>query len=194
MPLLNDHRSTRKRGFTLTEIVVTMAIIGILGGLTAYAFGSMRGRRSAHDAARAIVGEIHKARMRVLSGRLGDGTLAGPGVPGGGSTIFNASLSGTTESYQHSGVRIENDQTLIFFGDIDTVWDGDEYRLSVLDLGDEYPDGDVRVTAPPVGAEIRFRRNSTRLTGSPGTIVVTDRETGLSTTITVSIAGVPRIL
>lgn len=183
--------SLRRRGFTLVEIAITIAIVVIIGSLTAFAFGSLSSRRSLHDACREIINQIHNTRMRGLAGRLGAGG-GGFGGPAPGGTL-NASLDGNTTSYQQTGVRIVDNNTLLFFGDINRTRDGNEVAVTTLNLDEEYPNAELTMTAPPVGSEIRFNRNATRDQGSAGAITVVNQANGKALTITISLAGVPRI-
>ncbi|MEO1231434.1 MAG: type II secretion system protein [Myxococcota bacterium] len=184
-------QSSRRRAFTLVEISIVVTVIGIMASLTVYAFGAVRSRRALQDAARTVVAELHKTRVIGLSGRLGDSAAPTVGGPPANST-FNASLDGSTQSYQQTGLRVQDDHTFVFFGDVDTVSNGNEYQLAVVDLEDGHPDGQLRIQAPPVSTEIRFARNTTRV-GNVGTITLVNQSNNQQKNITISLTGVPRI-
>lgn len=184
-------QSSRRRAFTLVEISIVVTIIGLMAGLTVYAFGAVRSRRSLQDAARTVVAELHKVRVVGLSGRLGDNSapvVGGPPPP----TTLNASLDGSTRSYRNTGLRVQDNHTFVFFGDVDEASNGNEYQLAVVDLEDAYPEGKLQITAPPVGDEIRFARNTTRVAGV-GLITLLNQTNGQEKNITISLTGVPRI-
>ena len=183
-------QSSRRRAFTLVEISIVVTVIGIMASLTVYAFGTVRSRRALQDAARTVVAELHKTRVVGLSGRLGASTAPTLGTPT--NTTFNASLDGSTQSYQQTGLRVEDDHTFVFFGDVDTVSNGNEYQLAVVDLEDGYPDGRIKIQAPAVSTEIRFARNTTRV-GNVGTITLINQSNNQQKNITISLTGVPRI-
>lgn len=175
-----------RRGFTLIEIVIVLAVVGVLGGLAAYGFGNMRSRRSVHDAAREVVAQIHRLRAVGAAGRLGE---TGPFATGG---PLNADLDGATGAFRQTGIRVDNDQTLTFFGA--TGGAGATDIIAVIDLDAQYPDGDVRVAAPGPGAEVRFRRNATLVPATPNTLTLVNQDNGQQVQIRITLAGIPRIL
>jgi prepilin-type N-terminal cleavage/methylation domain-containing protein len=178
-----------RRGFTLIEMVVIIAVVAILGALATMGFNGLRSRRSVHDAAREVVAQIYRMRSAVVSGRLE--TTSGPLGGGGGPTV--ASLDGDTTRLQGTGIRIDNDRTLTFYGSTNDAAGADTI-LSVIDLEERFPSGDVRVSTPSPGENIRFRRNATLATTDPTELVLADAESGLRVRIRISLAGVPRIL
>lgn len=179
------HRSLpvrRGRGFTVVEMVVALAIIGVIASLTAWGFNRQRARRSLDDAARDVVAQIYRLRSRAVSGR-----LARAGVMG----TVNASLDDDVDAILQTGLRIVDDRTISFF----TSPDGAATEVfSAIDLSDRYPAGDLRVTAPAPGTEIRFERNATLAGGSDDTITLTDQESGREIQIRITLTGVPRII
>ena len=56
-----------KKGFTLIELMVTIAITGILAGITLSAYFSLRPKLRLDGAARQIMGDLMWARMQMVT-------------------------------------------------------------------------------------------------------------------------------
>ncbi len=172
-----------RRGFSLIELVVVVAIVGIVAGLAAVAFSNSGHRRTIGRAAREVVAQVHKVRMAGLSGRIERA-----------SDENVATLDDTVRRYVQTGVRVQDEQTLVFFGTADPTDDGATEVLAVLALADRYRQTDLRITEPGPGGDVRFRRDATRVQDSEDRIVLEDERTQQQVTITINLTGVPRIV
>lgn len=176
-----------RRGFTLIEMVIVLAVLSILGGVTFVGISRMKQSRGLMTAARSLVGQIQKVRSVAAMRRVRDTT----GV--NASAIDRLDDDPTARSFRQTGVFVRDAQTLELFGDFDGIRDGNEEILGVIELDARYPDSQITVTNPPAGSEMRFLRNRTRALTSPGQIALQDATTGLSATIIVTVAGSPVI-
>ena len=164
-PRAPTSRARLGRGFTLTEMVVAVAIVGVLTGITAFSFQAMRARRSLHDAARAVTAQVHRIR-----------------------SVGRASR-GTGGRYETTLVRRVDDRVLAFLGQNGGV----EEILSVIDLDAEYRSAEIEVAFIGGGDDIIFRRNATRDPSSPDQIRLTNTTNGQVLNIVISLTGLPSI-
>lgn len=193
-------KSMSKRAFSLVEVVVVMAIVGITAGVATASFSASINRRSDINAARQVVAEMNRLRARGLAGRLVDpaatppppapppgGPAFAPPPPGGGGGAF------ARQGFRQTGVRVLNDHTLVFFGDPNPAAGGDEETLNVLDLDDLYPAARLTITAPSIGQELRFERNATLDLDFANAITMRSHASDRTLNVTVTAAGLPRL-
>ena len=175
----------RRRGFTLIELIVVVAVVGILGAALAANFRVSSSRRALSNATRDVMGQILRVRNVGRTGR----TVSTASTAGGGI----ARLDDTVSGFAQTGLRIASTGRIVFFGDPDEN-DSNSNRdtLRVIDLGRDYPEARLSVAAPPVDSEIRFRRNATRV-GAVDTITLRNDDNGQQLSVQISLAGMPRI-
>jgi prepilin-type N-terminal cleavage/methylation domain-containing protein len=167
-------------GFTLIEMMVVVAIVVILAAFAIPAMFRATDQAKTRGAARTMLGHLAKARQLAASGR------EDASWPAGSRTIEAGVIIAAT-GYQ-------------IFVDRNDVTDGDEIIVEAVDwapaagfetkVGDRAADSLV-ITAPPPGAEIRFRKNGTLAANPPvdQTIIIRDTQSGAVEELTVSFGG-----
>lgn len=183
---LQSWRTRRfRRGVTLIEMVIVLAIVTLMVGVAVPNFNRLKRQQEMRSAVRNLVAELHKIRMTGITGKLNTQN---------NNVASTVSLDDeNSQSYIQSGLRITNNHTIEFFGDTDTRSNNGSDLLKVLDFNEKYPQAQIAIEAPSIGSEIRFERNSTRDPNSPSTIRIASGATDTSTEITISLAGLPRV-
>ncbi len=156
-----------RRGFSLTELVVTLAMIGVLTAVAVPSIQSMARASVLGQTARTLTGDLQRARGMVTTGR--------------------QNFTGWTndDRTEHAGLRFLNASEYVVFVDRDTQANGAASEVIVETRTIETP---VQVANGP--AEIRFRRNGT-LSGvaSDLQIQLTNTESGTTRTIRIAFGG-----
>jgi prepilin-type N-terminal cleavage/methylation domain-containing protein len=149
---------SRARGFTALELVLTIALFGMVLGTVSIALADLQNRNALQDSAAAVVDSLRRAEAQALSGHFGDrwgvhfSDGDGCALPATKFHIYRgAAFTSATDTY-------------------DTV-----------DLG-----AGVTVTAVSVGGgcDVSFSRFH-GITGSAGTVTLTNLE-GATSTVTVN--------
>lgn len=162
----------RSRGFSLLELVIAVAIVGILTAVAVPALRSSRTRSEVNDAARRLSSNLASARSLAAKGQ-----TAGPPWGVGDRTVT-------------AGVRIISQTQYAVFIDRDANA-GDEIDVTVVDLLVSDPNSPVRITAP-APSEIRFRSNGQLTSGNAVDITVSNPGVGISKNLTVSVGGITK--
>lgn len=161
---MNGLRSGR-RGFTLIEMVVAVAILGIMAAIAVPNIYRMSRRGALRASASGLVSALKLARSSAASGRL---------PPGG--TVRTA----------EAGVRFDSATRYDVFLDADRVAsNGNEAVLRSYDLTDDNPS--FRLDGQP--AEVRYQRNG--MLTVPGDVVIRlqDPDTDLEYTVRATFGG-----
>lgn len=147
----------RKRGFSLLEVVIVLAIVGALIAIAIPAMMRSRRKAALRECARDLIGNLDRARAAATKGE----------------TNSNWNAADRTVS---AGIQILSATRYQLFIDRNMTTTGDEQIVSIVDLGIEYPNAELSITAPASPAEIRYRSNGI-LNGS-AQIDVTVRDAG----------------
>jgi len=112
-------RRSREDGFTLVEMVITIVIVGIIGGLAAMiilqgvrAYSDERSRSDVHYQSRLAMERMSR-EIRMIRGGSEFGAINAPGVPGLGTITDNPSsafsfvdMTGTQITYSLAGLTL----------------------------------------------------------------------------------------
>lgn len=159
----------RRRGFTVLELAVTLALVGIvMATAVPYVYG-MRARSHLRGAARTLAGQLEQARTLARSAQTG--------------------FQGWSEDERvlQSGTRFSEGSYAIYV-DADDVSDGQgEVTVSRVQL-------DSAHVLDASHSEIRFRRNGTLVGEVPLEITLRDIHTGAEFRVHVSYGGRVKLL
>ncbi len=113
------YERTRAHGFTLIEVLIVVAIIGIVSAMILVTFSGQRQTRNLERAAREVLATLREAQNYALSGRAGaiseNNTYYGVQIASATAYSVVAS-SGTIASYTlKSGVTFSSGATTISF-------------------------------------------------------------------------------
>lgn len=161
----------KRRGFTLVEIIVAIAIVATLATLAVMGMHDARQKSRLREEARSLVAYLNKARALAASGRVD---------PAAGWDEGDRTRS--------AGLRVIGARRYALFIDRDLTTDGDEYEVQSIDLSDA---GQLVIQAPASGVEIRFRGNGTVV--DPVNFVLVDEQSREERTIVISGGGQARI-
>ena len=169
---MSRNKKRRQRGFTLVELVVTLAVASVLIGLTIPGFYKMQsmGRLKAH--ARKLVADVRKAQTLATAGGMHT-------CPGGSRVRFAGVRVGPVNVRRYSIFGICNDGATT------------EITFAIQILPDETG---ISFTAPVIGSEVRFRRNGTVITQPIPQFDLRDPNTGMTKSVTVNLTGHARII
>ena len=158
-----------RRGFTLMEMVVAVAVVGIVAAIAVPNIFRLSQRNALRSTANTLVSALKLARSSAATGRMAV-------VP----------APGTTARTVEAGVRFNTDTQYDVFLDQDRVANsGNEAIVRSYDLTDDYPS--FRLIGPP--AEIRYRQNG-MLTAPPDvTVLLRDLDTGLEYSVQATFGG-----
>ena len=110
MPHIQTLRSAeRRRGFTLVEILVVVAILGIMATIVGIHIGS-RNDLKVNSAARVLVANLQYLQNRAIVGRKAQWVVVGAG---GGSLEFSERVSTSWQILEHP---IEHNDYVMVFG------------------------------------------------------------------------------
>lgn len=144
-----------RRGFTLVELMVAIAMIAVLAAIAVPLFGAMFQRQRLNEAARGAVSMLRRARSLAIA--------RGP-----------FQVAGSALTARTAGVRLESDRQLVLFVDADEDRsNANHLELERLDLLAVDPSGTLRFASPSAGSEIRFAQD-----GSTRHVVVEIEERG----------------
>lgn len=164
-----------RRGFSLLEIVIALAIIAVLAAICIPLLSASQKRSRLKQAARDLGAHLGLARSLAGSGR-GDASWQ------------------SSDRVVNGGVRLISPTQYAVFIDRNELLDGDEVDTVVVDFSARDPSSELRIVSPVAPAEIRFRANGTLLSASMVDVVVEDAGTGEQRTVRVTLGGVARRL
>lgn len=162
----------RRRGFTLIEVMVVVAVVSIVGSLAVMGFVRWQRHGAVREAGVAMVGDLRELRALAQSGRT-DFAGFGPGV-----------------RVEQAGLRRVGASTYEVFVDRDELSDGNELTLRTIELPVHgFP---IEVVWPV--PELRFDRSGLLATGTEQRFTVRDTQANRSVTVLVSLGGKSELL
>ena len=182
-------RRTGTRGFTMTEMVVAMAIATILGAVTYAGVRAMSDGRQLEAGANNVLASVRRARSLGVTGQAFQVNIAPPPPsppPGGPAPAVAPVLD--LEPIRLSGIQIIDSTSLRVFT---LSRAGTDTTIEVLALRTLYPAAELQIVAPTPSTQILFRRNGTRDLTTPGRITLQDMRSGRQQFIDINGAGIP---
>lgn len=165
---MNIRRRTRtKRGFSLLEIVVVIAIVSLLAGIAIPAFSRAKMKAQLRSTANRMVGDFKQARTLAASGKAGLAAWA------------------ADQRTQMAGIRFISATQYAIFIDNDNAANGSEVDIEVVDIAANN-EPFVFVGAP---AEVRFKRTGTLVAPPDVDIIVQDTTTNEQRTVRITYGG-----
>lgn len=156
-----------RRGFTVLELVVAVAILAVIAGLAVTAYTRLIERQRLSTATRRVAGVLRQLRSLAVSG--------GRHPSLGMSEIRSA------------GIRLASPTRVVMFVDRDEdAGNGNDAAIGEVDLTEIDRQGLIEVAAPAGGQRFTFDREGTV---NPGRIEVTDRGSGMTRAIELTAAG-----
>lgn len=162
-------KSIKRRGFSLIEIVVTVAILSILMGIAIPFLGASKQKTELRNTARKLVQNLKKAQIMARSGRA------------------NVPSWGANDRTAQAGVRFISSTQYAVFVDRDGLDNGggSEADVEIVDLSNSgYP---LEFASPPVS--VRFNKNGTLSTTSDVDLTIQDTSTGERRIVRVTYSG-----
>lgn len=195
-----QHRRSTRRGYTLIEVVVVVAIIGVIVALGMPLMSKSRENARLASTARETIGKLQAARqLSVVTRRLNNvqplaplvpvvPPIVGPNPPAMPLIVAPPPLPAannpsdtivTSEFRVASPTRIE-------------IWSvsesGNQSLAQIVDFLQEDPNSQVTIVAPAAPSTIRFR-NGRKDSGSPNQIELYDNVTRKHTFVDVGVSG-----
>ncbi len=166
-------RRAARRGFTLLEIVIVIAIIAIIGAMAVPMTNQLRQREALRGASRMLVMNLRAARTSAASGQ-----------------TVGVDADGRAVRARFGGLAVLSATQYVVFVDADGApGSGDEQTLRTVDFLAEDPQSRVRIAAPSAGQEVRFTANGTLAAGSQTGLRLIDEDTNQGQDVAVSLTG-----
>ena len=156
----------RRRGFTLLEIVVVLALVGLMGAIAIPWFARSARQSRLSSLARELAAQVQVARSEATSRRQ---ISAGP----------------PPVVVRFAGIRIDSATRYTVFADADADPANGEIDVDIVDWLARAPNTHARIVQPAPGSRIRFRQD-----GTTTAVIVLIDDVGLGQRREVRINGV----
>lgn len=190
----------RRRGFTLLEMVIAVALVALMSAISISVLSRARREQHLRGVARSLVGALNDARAMSAGGKVvrtghdgGDCAVGCSGVSNSAGESPNQPGRSVSEMKRvsRSGIIVSSTRFSVFADDDRDPANG-ELILSAYSLERELGPG-FEIVEPAAETRIVFQANGVREAGSPARIRVRDTIGGGEYAIAVGIAGLARI-
>jgi prepilin-type N-terminal cleavage/methylation domain-containing protein len=160
-------KKSSRKGFTMIEMVVATALIGVVSAMAVPLFGRLQRTQQFRDTTRHLSSALLSAKSLAATGRRQAGWAG-------------------TDRVTTAGVHVLSANSYVVFIDRDGVRDGDEIIVKTVILPNA-----MSIVSPAAGQEIRYRGNGT--VANPLNVTLLDTERNRRRTIVISGGGAVRI-
>lgn len=169
----------RSKGFTLVEMMIVVAIVGVIALVAIPNFFAGTNQADMRAATRRLRGNIAKARTLAATGK-------------------NDNYTGwaATDRTVEAGVQIDATGYRVFVDNDRIGGNGTEAVLEIVnfqDYGAEDAAPQLQIVQPAPGTQIRFQKNGTLTTQNNQTIIFRDTVSGMTMSVLVAFGGSTRV-